>query len=61
MAIMSRLIGEREQLRPLPDDAVLRWAMGRAMPGLLGKTDPAIVQQSVAWALELEDHEGTPA
>jgi len=61
VALMSRLIGEKSKLRPLPDAAVLRWAMGRAMPGLLGRVDPAVVRKEVTWALDIEDEEGASA
>lgn len=51
---VAATVRERGAVTSRDPAAILRWAMGRAMPGLLGRVDPATVRDRLSRALELE-------
>ena len=51
---VAATVRERGNVDSKDPAAILRWAMGRAMPGLLGRVDPKVVSGRLTRALELE-------
>lgn len=52
-ARIRETVAARAELRFRSEHAVLRWAMGRVMPAVLGGSDPALVRAQLVDALQL--------
>jgi glutamyl-tRNA(Gln) amidotransferase subunit E len=50
---IAATVHDKQTVQSSEPEAVLRWAMGQAMPGLLGRIDPKTVQDQLIRALEL--------
>ena len=48
---MAAAASDSARMDGKPRDAVLRWAMGRVMPGLIGRVDPARASELLESAL----------
>ena len=56
-AVVTDITGRREGLGELADDAVLRWAMGEAMPQVRGRVPARQVRSELVTALKLDPKE----
>jgi len=57
---IQRTVATKLEVRTRDPEAIMRWAMGRVMPSLLGRIEPLVVYDRLARALGLVAEEATP-